>query len=88
MRRRLAVNQYGWINIWTAILGYSLSGLPAFFQQWGYLVAPEVANFPDRIRTSHILILHFLRAGCIKRRCLAPDVTGQAAGASAVTASH
>ncbi|HBH64664.1 MAG TPA: hypothetical protein DD850_08575 [Erwinia persicina] len=28
---RLEVNQYRWINIWTSILGYSISVLPAFF---------------------------------------------------------
>ncbi|AUV03997.1 DUF2684 family protein [Escherichia coli] len=28
----LSVNQYRWINIWMAILGYFLDPLPAFFE--------------------------------------------------------
>ncbi|POU04101.1 hypothetical protein C3369_01720 [Escherichia sp. ESNIH1] len=27
----LRVNRYGWINIWTAILGHFLTPFPAFF---------------------------------------------------------
>ncbi|EGZ6933565.1 DUF2684 family protein, partial [Salmonella enterica] len=28
----LSVNQYGWINIWTAILGHFFAQFPAFFE--------------------------------------------------------
>lgn len=28
----LSVNRYGWINIWTAILGHFFAQFPAFFE--------------------------------------------------------
>ncbi|PRD15658.1 hypothetical protein CQW29_08840 [Pantoea coffeiphila] len=40
-QRRLEVNQYRWINIWMAILGYTLSGLPAFFTGESFIICKK-----------------------------------------------
>ncbi|HCW47431.1 MAG TPA: hypothetical protein DGH25_08675 [Erwiniaceae bacterium] len=39
------VNQFRWINIWTSILGYSLSELPALFLLEHFLSIGNRQNF-------------------------------------------
>ena len=64
----LSVNQYRWINIWTAILGQILSPFPAFFDGGRIYRKTRLANFPDNRANLHIFILLFTPLLGIKRR--------------------
>ncbi|QHO89149.1 hypothetical protein CHQ91_26760 [Klebsiella michiganensis] len=46
----LSVNQYRWINFWTAILGQFLTPFPAFFDIRRIYRKKAVAIFPDNPR--------------------------------------
>ncbi|MDW3776397.1 hypothetical protein QWU01_06170 [Kluyvera cryocrescens] len=64
----LSVNQYRWINIWTAILGHIFTSLPVFFEMALILLFNGMEIFPDTVVNVHIYILLFRRLIGIKRR--------------------
>ena len=64
----LSVNQYRWINIWTAILGHIFTSLPVFFEMALILLFNRMEIFPDTVVNVHIYILLFRRLIGIKRR--------------------
>jgi hypothetical protein len=62
------VNQYGWINIWTAILGHFFALFPAFFEIAPTALKRQLEIFPDTAGNAHIYILLFTCLLGIKRR--------------------
>ncbi|AUJ80222.1 DUF2684 domain-containing protein [Enterobacter cancerogenus] len=63
----LSVNQYGWINIWTAILGHFLDRFPVFFDSPLTALKTQLEIFPDAAGNARIFVLHFSPLLGIKR---------------------
>ncbi|RAU38430.1 DUF2684 domain-containing protein [Enterobacter sp. RIT418] len=63
----LSVNQYRWINIWTAILGHFLDRFPVFFDSALTVLKPMLEIFPDAAGNTRIFILLFSGLLGIKR---------------------
>ncbi|WP_276608958.1 hypothetical protein [Escherichia sp. E4742] len=55
----LSVNQYGWINIWTAILGQYVIRFPLFFERCLILLKAWLEIFPDNAGILRIYLLQF-----------------------------
>ncbi|WEF28864.1 hypothetical protein PYR66_03765 [Klebsiella aerogenes] len=64
----LSVNQYRWINFWTAILGQNFIAFPHFFDVTRINGKIGVEIFPDNPGKGRIFILHFTPLLGIKRR--------------------
>jgi hypothetical protein len=64
----LSVNQYRWINFWTAILGQNFIAFPHFFDVARINGKSGVEIFPDNPGKRRIFILHFTPLLGIKRR--------------------
>lgn len=65
----LSVNQYGWINIWTAILGHFFAQFPAFFEGRRNVGQNQAVNVSDNADIMRIYaLLFFLRSGYKTRR--------------------
>lgn len=64
----LSVNQYRWINFWTAILGQNFVAFPHFFDITRINGKSAVEIFPDNPGKARIFILHFSPLLGIKRR--------------------
>ena len=64
----MSVNQYRWINIWTAILGHIFIPLPVFFEMPLILLLNGMEIFPDTVVNAHIYVLLFSCLMGIKRR--------------------
>ncbi|MDI3361929.1 hypothetical protein QQF21_03375 [Lelliottia sp. V89_10] len=63
----LSVNQYRWINIWTAILGHFFARFPVFFDPALIVLKSQVEIFPDGAGKVRINVLHFAPLIGIKR---------------------
>ncbi|POT57229.1 DUF2684 domain-containing protein [Citrobacter amalonaticus] len=63
----LSVNQYGWINIWTAILGHFFTQFPVFFESALTGVQTSVEIFPNTAGNVCIYVLLFSQVIGIKR---------------------
>ncbi|QBF89271.1 DUF2684 family protein [Leclercia adecarboxylata] len=63
----MSVNQYGWINIWTAILGHFFARFPVFFVGAPTTLKTRLEIFADGPGNAHIYILHFPCLVGIKR---------------------
>lgn len=55
----LSVNQYGWINIWTAILGHFFAQFPAFFEGRRNVGQNQAVNVSDNADIMRIYALLF-----------------------------
>lgn len=63
----LSVNQYGWINIWTAILGHFFAQFPAFFEGRRNVGQNQAVNVSDNADIMRIYALLFFCVLGIKR---------------------
>ncbi|ECG8589404.1 hypothetical protein FNI11_06475 [Salmonella enterica subsp. salamae] len=63
----LSVNQYGWINIWTAILGHFFAQFPAFFEGRRIAGQNQAENVSDNADIMRIYALLFFCVLGIKR---------------------
>lgn len=63
----LSVNQYGWINIWKAILWHFFARFPAFFEDRRIVVQNQAENFSDDADIMRIYALLFFCVLGIKR---------------------
>lgn len=71
------VNQFRRINIWTSILGYSVSELPALFYRVVLSAYRQTGEFSDSNHSLHNLFLQFATPGGIKRGCCFQRNTGR-----------
>jgi hypothetical protein len=63
----MSVNQYRWINIWTAILGHFFARFPVFFDSSLTALKWRLEIFPDAAGSSRIFVLLFSPLLGIKR---------------------
>ncbi|QBY31215.1 DUF2684 family protein [Citrobacter rodentium] len=63
----LSVNQYGWINIWMAILGHFFTRFPAFFETARIELQTQGKIFTDNDGNLRIYVLLFHHVVGIKR---------------------
>ncbi|HAS1783831.1 TPA: DUF2684 family protein [Enterobacter cloacae] len=63
----LSVNQYGWINIWTAILGHFFARFPVFFDRTLTALKTQLEIIPDGAGNPRIFVLLFPTLLGIKR---------------------
>lgn len=63
----LSVNQYGWINIWMAILGHFFTRFPVFFESTPVALKTRLEIFQDTAGNVRIYALHFSPLVGIKR---------------------
>nr|WP_270829261.1 hypothetical protein [Escherichia fergusonii] len=63
----LSVNQYGWINIWMAILGYFFTQFPVFFESGLIPLKTWLKIFLVAADKVGIYVLHFSYHDGIKR---------------------
>ncbi|RSK66704.1 DUF2684 family protein [Enterobacter huaxiensis] len=63
----LSVNQYGWINIWTSILGHFFTRFPVFFDSPLTALKTRLEIFPDGAGNGRIFVLLFSHLLGIKR---------------------
>ncbi|EKZ7184409.1 hypothetical protein R1W34_001640 [Salmonella enterica] len=55
----LSVNQYGWINIWTAILGHFFAQFPAFFEGRRNVGQNQAVNVSDNADICAFMLCFF-----------------------------
>ncbi|ASB76533.1 DUF2684 family protein [Enterobacter hormaechei] len=63
----LSVNRYGWINIWTSILGHFFTRFPVFFDSPLTALKTRLEIFPDGAGNLRIFVLLFSDLLGIKR---------------------